>query len=49
MIRTLVLVAVGCTIGNFIYQMFAGGDWGVALERSYFQAGALLAAAVTLR
>ena len=32
----------GFTAGNFIYQALGDGLWGVAAERSYFQAGAIL-------
>lgn len=37
------VISVGLfTIGNFVYQAFAGQNWGVALERSFFQAVAIL-------
>ena len=34
---------LGLTMGNFIWQAFGAKDWSVALDRSYFQAGAVAA------
>lgn len=39
-------VFFGLVAANFIYQAFTGHSWGVALDRSFFQGVALLAAAI---
>jgi len=39
-------VFVGLVAANFIYQAFTGHLWQVALDRSFFQGVALLAAAI---
>lgn len=37
---------VGIALGNFVFQAFREvPNWGAAVERSYFQAAALLLAA----
>ena len=33
---------IGCVLAHFIYQYFNGQNWSVAIERSYFQATAIL-------
>jgi hypothetical protein len=39
-LSTAMLVVVGLTLGNFVYQIIMTGtpQWGVAAERSLFQA-----------
>lgn len=34
-------VIIGFTVGNFGWQLLAGRDWMVAVDRSYFQAVAV--------
>lgn len=36
------------TAGNFIYQALRDHEWGVALERSYFQAVAVILTVLVL-
>jgi hypothetical protein len=38
----LALLFIGLSVGNFLYSFFVGGDYDVALERSFFQGVALL-------
>lgn len=40
--RTLVAIGLGLTLGNFVYEAFAGQNFASAFEWSYAQAGALL-------
>lgn len=40
----LLLLFAGITLVNFIYQLFTAKDWGVALDRTFFQGVALLSA-----
>jgi hypothetical protein len=37
----MVGMALGCCIGNFLWQTVAEHDWRKAADRSYFQALAL--------
>ncbi len=41
MYGTVVGLSIGLTAGNFIWQAFTKREWGVATERSFFQAVAL--------
>ena len=41
---TLVALFIGLAIANFGFQMVMGQHWGMAADRSFFQAVALLAA-----
>ncbi len=41
-IELAIAVAIGLTVGNFIYQAAASQDYRLALERSFFQTSALL-------
>ena len=42
-------VLLGLVIGNLVWQLSSGRDWGIALDRSYFQAIAILAVWFTER
>ena len=44
-IAPFLFLAVALAIGNFIWQAFNGRQWSVAIERSWFQFVACLAAA----
>lgn len=46
-IPKLLVLFMALTIGNFIYQAATKQDWGLAVERSFFQ-GIALALAATL-
>ena len=46
--RTALLSSLGLAIGNFLVQAATQHDWGVALERSYFQLVACLMMAFLL-
>lgn len=37
-----VAMVIGLTVGNFVYQACKSQDWATAIERSYFQAVAIL-------
>lgn len=39
---TALFVIITLIFSNFLYQSIRDGNWEVALERSYFQAGAIL-------
>lgn len=39
------LTALGLGLSNFAYQAMTGQDWGVAIERTWFQTTACLAVA----
>lgn len=39
--KKLMILAVGLTVGNFVFQAFAGQAWDHATEWSFFQAFAL--------
>lgn len=41
MIATATASAIGLIIGNFLYQAVLWQDWGSAVERSFFQIGAI--------
>lgn len=43
MAAKLIMTAVAMTDANFIFQQMTGQNWGVALERSFFQMIALFA------
>jgi hypothetical protein len=45
-IRTVVVVSIGLAAANFIYAAVTGQKWDVALDRSAFQAMALIVARV---
>jgi hypothetical protein len=47
-VRILVLW-LSLVIGNFLWQFFGDANWPIAIERSYFQAVALLLAAFQQR
>lgn len=36
-----IIVTLGLAAGNYIYQAFTGHNWGLATERSFFQAVAI--------
>jgi len=36
--RHIVLFTLGFCAGNFLYQIFFGHHWGVAVDRAVFQA-----------
>lgn len=38
----LALLWSGLTVGNFLYQVLGNGAYSVAIDRSYFQAAALI-------
>jgi len=40
----LIILAIGLTFGNFLWQVITSKDWTEAFKISYFQAGALLIA-----
>ncbi len=41
MFVTAVGLWAGLTVGNFLWQLATKKEWGVAIERSFFQAVAL--------
>lgn len=50
MFWTLFTLAVSLTVSNFLWQIITRDhDWGTAVERSYFQACALLIAWMALK
>jgi hypothetical protein len=42
-------IAVGCGVGNVAWAILVTGDFARAVERSFFQAGALLAVYIALQ
>jgi len=50
LVRRLLLLALCLTLGNFAYELLPWQHhWGVAGERSFFQAWALLAAWIVMK
>jgi|GEM_PF-4530338 len=39
---TAITAFIGITAANFVWQAFTGQAWGVAIERSWFQLGAIV-------
>jgi hypothetical protein len=48
-VRRWVVLGLALAVGNFLYQGIEDHLWGVAFERSYFQALALVAAAIAFK
>ena len=48
-VLTCLLTVVSLSLGNFLWQAMSSHNWGVALERSWFQAIAVLALGIGLR
>lgn len=46
---SLIFVLTGLTAGNFAYQAIGAGHYGEAIERSYFQAVALVVVYIYMR
>jgi hypothetical protein len=42
--RRAVMVVITLVLANFLWQSFTGQNWHAAMERSYFQAFAILVA-----
>ena len=49
MILTIIVVGMGLTTGNFLFQAVTMRQWDVAFERSLFQLVALAACAIALK
>jgi hypothetical protein len=43
-VRDYVLLWLGLTVGNFLYQWITTHNWSTAVERSFFQGATLFAA-----